>query len=169
MLSQGNSTYSRENGWDKIVGYWITKEFSLENGLNDDLKNISSFCPSNSANSIRPENVGLISNRSYRWGAKDDDNDDDDLSDWKYWFTVLSIICGMAMLPILTTGYAIVEKETSEKSGSRNIAFINIFGTVLGPILGIALGSICMIFRENLSQPSDADVDESNWIGAWKG
>ena len=81
----------------------------------------------------------------------------------------LPIISGMAMLPIWTTGYAIVEKETNEQSGTRNIAYINIFGSIFGPFLGIVIGSVCMIFWETPSQPIDADIDESNWIGAWKG
>lgn len=80
-----------------------------------------------------------------------------------------TLISGMAMLPIWTTGYAIVEKETNEQSGTRNIAYINIFGSIFGPFLGIVIGSVCMIFWETPSQPIDADIDESNWIGAWKG
>ena len=77
----------------------IIGKFSLEDGLKDDLKNISLFCRVNGANGIRPEDDGLISKITHRWGVKEygqilDDNDDDDLSDWKYWFTALSIICG---------------------------------------------------------------------------
>ena len=76
----------------------IIGDFSLEDGLKDDLKNISLFCRVNGANGIRPEDHGLISKITNRWGVKEYgqllDDDDDDLSDWKYWFTALSIICG---------------------------------------------------------------------------
>ena len=76
----------------------ITVEFSLEDGLKDDLKNISLFCRANAPN-IRPDDESLLWKLSNRWGVKGygqilNDDDIDDLSDWKYWFTALSIICG---------------------------------------------------------------------------
>ena len=77
-------------------------KFSLEDGLKDDLKNISLFCRANGPN-IRPDDESLLWKLSNRWGVKGygqilNDDDDDDLSDWKYWFTALSIICGMKNL-----------------------------------------------------------------------
>ena len=73
-------------------------KFSLEDGLKDDLKNISLFCRANGPN-IRPDDQSLLWKLSNRWGVKGygqilSDDDIDDLSDWKYWFTALSIICG---------------------------------------------------------------------------
>ena len=84
---------------------------------------------------------------------------------------ILSIICGVSTLPIWTTGYAIVEKETDEKSGTRNIAGINIFGSIFGPFVGIVIGSICIVYWEDISLSSQIiiDPDDSNWIGAWLG
>jgi len=74
-------------------------KFSLEDGLKDDLKNISLFCRANGPN-LRPDDESLLWKLSNRWGIKGygqilNDDDVDDLSDWKYWFTALSIICGM--------------------------------------------------------------------------
>ena len=60
-------------------------EFRLTDGIKDDLQNISLFCRVNDA-----------SNRPHvnEYGEILNDDNDNDLSDWKYWFTALSIICG---------------------------------------------------------------------------
>ena len=91
------------------------------------------------------------------------------MSDWMYLFTAVTFLCGASLLPIWTTGYAIIEKETDERSGTRNIAFVNIFGSMLGPVLGLTIGSISISFWEQPSLTSDINLtpDDPNWIGAW--
>ena len=106
MSSQGNFTSSRctDHRFEPNVACRVIEEFSLEDGLKDDLKNISLFCRVNGAN-IRPDDLvgdDFISRLSNRWEANGYrqilDDDDDDLSDWKYWFTALSIICGKGLM-----------------------------------------------------------------------
>lgn len=91
------------------------------------------------------------------------------MSDWIYLFTALTFLCGASLLPIWTTGYAIIEKETDERSGTRNIAFVNIFGSMLGPVLGLSIGSVSISYWEEPSLTSDINLtpDDLNWIGAW--
>ena len=68
--------------------------------------------------------------------------------EWKYFFTALTFICGASLLPIWTTGYAVIEKETDIKSGTRNMAFVNIFGSMFGPIAGLVIGSVSISYWE---------------------
>ena len=145
---------------------------SVGEDIQDHLTNISIFCRADfDPNAGRPRVA--------------------EISDWMYYFTALTFFCGASMLPIWvngwkifsnkfsiwerveppskTTGYAIIEKETDEKRGTRNIAFVNIFGTMFGPVAGLVIGSLSISFWVEPAATSNINLtpEDPNWIGAW--
>ena len=78
--------------------------------------------------------------------------------EWKYLFTALTFLCGASLLPIWTTGYAIIEKETDVKSGTRNMAFVNIFGSMFGPVAGLVIGSVTISYWEQPGLTSEINL-----------
>merc|ERR1711892_1411904 len=90
------------------------------------------------------------------------------ISLWSSAFIAAGIVTGIAMAPVWTTAFAAVEDETTTAKGARNMAMLNI-GAVLGPLLGLAVGAVCLQTWTDLANRENIDLvpSDQNWIGAW--
>ena len=48
----------------------------------------------------------------------------------------------MLKIAFLILGYAIIETETDQKSGARNIGLVNTAGNLIGSLTGLTLGAM---------------------------
>ena len=75
---------------------------------------------------------------------------------WVIYLVIMIFISSAGSMPLYTTGtldsceskvkfnsaYTIVEKETDEKRGARNIGLINVCGNIVGSLSGLGLGGL---------------------------
>ena len=75
---------------------------------------------------------------------------------WVIYLVIMTFISSVGCMPLYTTGtwvscgpklkfnlaYTIVEKETDEKRGARNIGLINVCGDIVGSLSGLGLGGL---------------------------
>ena len=122
--------------------HFVLEAYTVErSNINDTRKQNSSVCSS------IDQNEAVQDTRTHS------------LSRWAIYLTALTIVSVTALLPLWTTGrqpivgslhdvfvftsgYAIIETETDQKRGARNIGLVNIAGNLIGSITGLAVGAM---------------------------